>query len=125
DLTTSRYGAEFANAGSGVLAIQTDTGDDHWRFGTTNFLPGFDLQRGTHLGNWFPRWTLSGPVQKGRAWFSDGVSLQHSFTLVRELPAGNDTSQQWSGDNLLRGRYNLSAKQNLQGNFLYNWSVSN
>jgi hypothetical protein len=29
DMSTGRYGAQFANAGTSVLAIQTDTGDDH------------------------------------------------------------------------------------------------
>src|SRR5579862_4925688 len=77
NVTTGRYGAQFANAGSGVLALQTDTGDDRWRFGTTNFPPSLSFQRGVHLGNWFPRANFSGPIHKGRAWFSDAVSLQH------------------------------------------------
>src|ERR1051326_204444 len=77
DVASGRYGSQFANAASGVLALQTDTGDDHWRFGTTNFLPSLSFQRGTHLGNWFPRLTVSGPIQKGGAWFSDAASLQH------------------------------------------------
>src|SRR5689334_5686496 len=37
EVTSGRYGSQFANAGSGALALVTDTGDDRWRFGTTNF----------------------------------------------------------------------------------------
>ena len=122
DMSTGRYGAQFANAGTGVLALQTDTGDDHRRFRITNFLPSLSLERGPHLGNWFPRVNFSGPLKKGRLWFSDGASTQHDFTLVHELTPGSDISQQWSGDNLLRGQYNLTPSQSLQGNFLYNGS---
>jgi hypothetical protein len=124
EVTTGRYGSQFANAGSGVLALQTNTGDDRWRFGTTNFPPSLSFQRGTHLGNWFPRATFSGPIQRGRAWFSDGASLQHDFALVRELPPGSDISETWSGDNLFRLQYNVTPRQALQGNFLYNASVA-
>ena len=124
DVATGRYGAQYANAPAGVLALQTDNGDDRWRFGTTNFLPSFDFDRGVHLGNWFPRATFSGPLKKGRAWFSDSLSLQHGFSLVRELPRGADTSQYWAGDNLLRAQYNFSPAHSLQGNFLYNAAVT-
>jgi hypothetical protein len=124
NVATGRYGPQFANAGSGVLALQTDMGDDRWRFGTTNFLPSLSTERGIHLGNWFPRMTFSGPIQKDRAWFSDALSLQHDFSVVRELPRGSDTSEDWSGDNLFRLQYNVTPSQSLQGNFLYNGSVA-
>jgi hypothetical protein len=124
NVTTGRYDSQFANAGSGVLALQTDTGDDRWRFGTTNFPPSLSFDRGTHLGNWFPRATFSGPIQKGRAWFSDGVSVQHDFALVKELPPGRDISETWSGDNLFRLRYNATPAHSIQTNFLYNDSVA-
>jgi hypothetical protein len=120
NVVTGRYGAQYSNAPAGVLALQTDNGDDHWRFGTTNFLPSFNFDRGIHLDNWYPRATVSGPIKKGRAWFSDSLSLQHGFTLVRELPRGRDTSDYWSGDNLFRAQYNVSARHSLQGNLLYN-----
>jgi hypothetical protein len=124
DVWTGRYGAQYANAPAGVMALETDDGDDRWRFGTTNFLPSFNFERGIHLDNWFPRATLSGPIKKGRAWFSDSVSLQHGFTLVRELPKGADTSHYWAGDNLFRAQYNFLPSHSLQGNFLYNLATS-
>ena len=124
DVLTGRYGAQYSNAPAGVLALETDNGDDRWRFGTTNFLPSFNFERGIHLDNWFPRATFSGPLQKGRAWFSDSLSLQHGFTLVRELPRGADTSDYWAGDNLFRAQYNLTPSHSLQGNFLYNAAMT-
>jgi len=120
DVTTGRYGSQYINAGASVLALETESGTDRSRFRTTNFFPSLSFERGTHLGSWFPRMTFSGPLRKGRAWFADGVSIQHDFTLVRELPPGSDISEDWSGDNLFRVQYNVTPSQSLQGNFLYN-----
>ncbi|MBI3664606.1 MAG: TonB-dependent receptor [Acidobacteria bacterium] len=119
---TGRYGAQYAHAGAGVVALDTTAGDDRWRFGATNFIPDLNLERGVHFGNWNPRFTFSGPLRKGKAWFSDAVSIQHSFDLVREQPPGSDTTTQWGGDNLLRAQINLAPANLLQGSFLYNRS---
>jgi Carboxypeptidase regulatory-like domain len=120
EVQTGRIGAGYAHSGASVLNLETPDGDDKWRVGTTNPVPGIDIQQGVRLGNWYPRFTLSGPIQRGRFWFSDAISLQHTFTLVRELPDDANTSTQWAGDNLLRLQYNFSPKHILHGSFLYN-----
>ena len=122
-VASGRYGAQYAHAADAVMEIKTSVGDDRWRFGTTDFFPGVDLRQGVHLGNWYPRFNFSGPVQKGRAWFSDGISLQHTFSLIQGLPHNADTQTQWSGDNLFRLQVNLTPSNILQGNFLYNVSA--
>ncbi len=124
EVDAGRYGVQYGRGGTGVLALDTMMGDDKWRAGTTNFVPGLDVQQGVHLGNWYPRLTLSGPIKTGRAWFSDALSLQHTFHLVNELPRGADISSQWAGDNLLRAQINLTPRNLLQGSFLYNRSNS-
>src|SRR6267378_1175777 len=120
DVQTGRIGAGYAHSGANVLSLETPDGDDKWRFGTTNPIPGIDIQQGVRLGNWYPRFTFSGPIERGRFWFSDAISLQHTFTLVRELPDDANTSTQWAGDNLLRLQYNFSPKHILHATFLYN-----
>jgi len=120
EVETGRYAAQYAHGGAGVLSLDTTPGDDRWRFGITNFIPGINFDRGTHFGNWYPRVTFSGPLQKGRMWFSDGVSVQHAFKLISEQPPGADTITQWSGDNLLRIQLKLTPRNVLQGSFLYN-----
>jgi len=115
-----RYGAQYAHAGGAVMEFNTYVGDDRWRFGTTDFFPAVNLQQGLHLGNWYPRFNFSGPLHKGRAWFSDGISIQHTFSLIQGLPRNGDTQEQWSGDNLFRVQINLTPTNILQGNFLYN-----
>jgi len=120
EVQTSRIGAGYAHSGASVLNLETPDGDDKWRFGTTNPIPGIDIQQGVRLGNWYPRFTFSGPIEHGKFWFSDAISLQHTFTLVRELPADSNTATEWAGDNLLRLQYNFTPKHILHGSFLYN-----
>jgi hypothetical protein len=122
-VASGRYGAQYAHAASAVMDLKTYVGDDRWRFGTTDFFPSINLQQGLHLGNWYPRFNFSGPLHKGRAWFSDGISLQHTFTLIQGLPSNANTQQQWSGDNLFRIQMNLTPTNILQGNFLYNMTA--
>jgi hypothetical protein len=119
-VSSGRYGAQYAHAAGGVMELNTYVGDDRWRFGTTDFFPAVNLQQGLHLGNWYPRFNFSGPLHKGRAWFSDGISAQHTFSLIQGLPRNADTQQQWLADNLLRVQMNLTPTNILQGNFLYN-----
>jgi Carboxypeptidase regulatory-like domain len=120
EVQTGRIGAGYAHSGANVLSLETPDGDDKWRFGTTNPIPGIDIQQGVRLGNWYPRFTFSGPIKRERFWFSDAISLQHTFTLIRELPADANTSGEWAGDNLFRLQYNFSPKHILHGSFLYN-----
>jgi hypothetical protein len=122
-VASGRYDAQYAHAGSAVMELHTYVGDDRWRFGTTDFFPSINLQQGLHLGNWYPRFNFSGPLHKGRAWFSDGISFQHTFALFQGLPRNANTQEQWSGDNLFRVQMNLTPTNILQGNFLYNMTA--
>jgi hypothetical protein len=120
EVQTGGVGAAFAHSGASILSLETPDGDDRWRFGITDPTPGINLQEGAHLGNWYPRFTVSGPIERGRFWFSDSISLQHTFAVVKQQPAGANTSEEWAGDNLLRLQYNFTPKHILHGSFLYN-----
>jgi hypothetical protein len=119
---TGGYGAHYSHAGAGILALDTSVGDDKWRFGTTNFFPGLSIRDGVRFGNWFPRATLSGPIKKGRAWFSEAISVQHRLTIVNGLPEGQNIATEWAGDNLIRAQVTLTPRNILQGTFLFNRS---
>src|SRR5256885_11725750 len=56
------------------------------------------------------RFTFSGPFVRGRFWFSDSVSVQHTFGVIKQLP-DPDTFADWAGDNLLRLEYNFSRSE--------------
>src|SRR6202790_1361993 len=92
-IDTGGYGAEFAHASAAILELDTQSGDDKLRFNVTNFIPDVNFQQGMHFGNWYPRASISGPIKRGRLWFSDALSIQHSFVLLKELPAGSSFSK--------------------------------
>jgi hypothetical protein len=120
EVQTGRFGVAYAHSGASVLSLETPDGDDRWRFGTTDPAPGINIQQGAHLGNWYPRFTFSGPIERGRFWFSDSISVQHTFAVVKGLPSNADTFEEWAGDNLLRLQYNVSRRQILHASLLYN-----
>jgi len=123
-LQTGDTSAAFAHAGAGVLSIDTATGDDHWRFGTTDFIPPPIVEQGVHLGSWYPRFTFSGPIVRKRAWFSEALSVWRVFGVVKGLPSGQDFSTAWYGDSLTRVQVNLTPHNALSANFLYNQSYA-
>lgn len=119
EVQTGSIDASYPHSGANILSLMTPDGDDRWRFGTTNPGPGINVQEGVHLGDWYPRFTFSGPFIRGRFWFSDSVSVQHTYGVVRQLP-DPDTWEEWAGDNLLRLQYNFSPKHILHASALYN-----
>jgi len=120
EVQTGRFGAAYAHSGASILSLETPDGDDRWRFGTTNPAPGINIQQSAHLGNWYPRFTFSGPIERGRFWFSDSISVQHTFAVVKGLPSNGDTFEEWAGDNLFRLQYNVSRRHILHASLLYN-----
>lgn len=120
EVESGRFNTRFGDGGAGVLAIDTSSGDESWRTGATDFLPGISLKEGLELTSWYPRLTLSGPIRKGRAWFSDALCLQRTLSFVEDLPDEEDSISQWAGDTMLRTQVKLTPKYAIQGNFLYN-----
>lgn len=120
EVQSGRIDASYPHSGANILSLVTPDGDDRWRFGTTNPSPGINVQEGVHLGDWYPRFTFSGPIERGRLWFSDSISVQHTFGVVKQLPSNANTFEEWAGDNLLRLQYNFSPKHILHASVLYN-----
>ena len=120
EVQTGRIDASYPHSGASILSLVTPDGDDRWRFGTTNPGPGINVQEGVHLGDWYPRFTFSGPIERGRFWFSDSISVQHTFGVVKQLPSTANTFEEWAGDNLLRLQYNFTPKHILHASVLYN-----
>ncbi len=120
DLATGRYSPEFGKGSAGVLNVSTETGTDRFHYTTTDFIPGLSVQQGLHLGNWYPRVGVSGPIVKGRAWFSDTFESEYTESLVTGLPSGQDTRSGWAGSNLLHTQVNLTPSNLLYADFLLN-----
>jgi hypothetical protein len=120
DLSSGGYSPEFGKGTAGVLNIRTENGTDAFHYTATDFLPGFSLQQGLHLSNWYPRFGLSGPIVRGRAWFSDTFDSEYDEAVVTGLPRGQDTRSGWTGSNLLHTQLNLAPSNILFADFLVN-----
>jgi len=55
EVLTSRFSAENGRGAAGVLDLKTKMGDDRFRFGGTNFIPGIATDGGLHVNKWTPR----------------------------------------------------------------------
>ncbi len=121
EFSTGRFSPEFGKGSAGALAIQTKTGTDQWRYSGTNFIPGFDIKKGLHLGTWSPRGNLSGPILKGRVWFSDSLDTEYQQLVVDDLPKGEDQASSLRGSNLIHTQINLTPSNIVYSDFLVNY----
>lgn len=120
DLASGRYSPEFGKGSAGVLNVSTETGTDKFHSTATDFIPGLSLQQGLHLGNWYPRVGVSGPIVTGRAWYSDTFDSEYTESLVTGLPSGQNTRSGWEGSNFLHTQINLTPSNLLFADFLIN-----
>jgi hypothetical protein len=125
DLESSRFSAENGRGSAGVLDLKTKMGDDRWRFGGTNFIPGIASDGGWHVNKWTPRLEVSGPLAKGRAWFHNGFDAFYNVDYVSGLPRGQNRTQGLTTSNLTRFQVNLTPANILTGSFLLNLSDLN
>jgi hypothetical protein len=116
----SRFSAEKGKSSSGALDINTEMGDNRWRFGGTNFIPGFGSQDGLHLDHWSPRWKVSGPIRRGRAWFHSAFEAYYTVSTISGLPKGQDRTRSLSGSDLTRLQWNIGNRHILTASFLAN-----
>ena len=84
------------------------------------FSPGLASSKVLHLGNWYPRLGVSGPIVRGRAWYSDTFDSEYNETVVTGLPKGQNTRRGWAGSNLLHTQVNLTPSNILFADFLVN-----
>jgi Carboxypeptidase regulatory-like domain/TonB dependent receptor/TonB-dependent Receptor Plug Domain len=120
DLSSGRSSPAYGKGTAGVLAINTESGTDKFHWTSTDFIPGLNIQQGLHLGNWYPRFGVSGPIVRGRAWFSDTIESEYSESVVTALPSGQNTRSGWAGSNLLHTQANLTPSNILFADFLAN-----
>ena len=125
DLESSRFSAENGRGSSGVLDIKTKMGDDHWRFGGTNFFPSLSTAGGLHIDKVTPRLEVSGPIVKGRAWFHSGLDVFYHDDTIPGLPRGQNRVRGTDVSDLSRVQVNLTAANILTGGFLFNLSDNN
>jgi Carboxypeptidase regulatory-like domain/TonB dependent receptor len=124
-LQNSRYPAEYWGGSGGVLTVNTGMGDDHFRFVGTDFVPSLIESHGIHLGSFYPRLMVTGPLKKGKAWFLFAPQVEYDQTFYTDLPAGQNNVPSWSYSPLAKAQVNVSSNNILTGSFLFNGFGSN
>ena len=124
DFKSGRYSPEYGKGSAGTLAIHTETGDDTFRYSGTDFVPGLDTSGGLHIGAYTPRLNFSGPIVKGRAWFSDNIDGNYNQLFVPDLPSGQNMRTSYGGSNLLHTQVNLTPANILFADVLFNITIT-
>jgi len=120
NVETSRLPAQYGKGPAGVLGLETGIGDDHYRFAATNFFPSFQNKKGWTLDKVDPRFTVSGPIEKRRIWFFDGLDGEYDNIIIPDLPAGEDRDNVWRLGNLAKLQANVTPRDIVTTSFLVN-----
>ncbi len=120
NVETSRSPAEIGKGSGGAISFTTGMGDDRFRITTTDFVPSLQDRKGIHINTWTPRFTFSGPLKKGKAWFALYPEGEYDQTIVQELPPGSDRETAVRYGNLAKVQVNLSNSNILTGTYLIN-----
>ena len=107
NVETGALSPEYGKGSAGVISVNMKTGDDRLRYSATNFIPGLENDKGLRVGSWYPRANLSGPLRRGRVWFSDSLAAQYVQTIIRDLPVGQDKASSIRYNNYLHVQANL------------------
>ncbi|MBV9182512.1 MAG: TonB-dependent receptor, partial [Acidobacteria bacterium] len=117
---TTRIPAQYGKGPAGVLALETGIGDDHYRFAATNFIPSVQNKKGWTLDKVDPRFTVSGPIRKGKLWFFNGIDGEYDNVIIPSLPNEEDRDTIWRLGNLAKIQANFGTGDIVTTTFLVN-----
>ncbi len=117
----AREPAEDGKGAGGILIFNTGIGDDHYRFYATDFIPSAQFKHGLRFDQFLPRFTFSGPFEKGKIWFYNAFDGEYDNTIYTQLPVGHDNDHVLRLGNLTKLQANLTARNILTLSFLPNY----
>jgi hypothetical protein len=114
------YSAAFGNAAGGVTDIVTKSGEDKFRFQGQNFMPRLRFKEGVNgVDSFTPRVHFSGPIEKGKLWYSEAASFRFVRSRVDELePLEQSEQKVKSFDAVSQIDYQMSSAQHVTGTFV-------
>ncbi len=119
DLDLTGYSAEFGKGSGGVVRVESKFVGDKTKWDITDFLPGLNFKRRT-VSDFSPRFLLSGPIVRGKAWFMYSGSLRYVRTFNEGLPEGVNRQNQTVADQLVKLQWNLGEAHVLTMSLLNN-----
>jgi Carboxypeptidase regulatory-like domain len=120
DVRSSRYSAQFGKGSGGLTDLEVQDGDNKFRYNATDFIPTFQNVKGFQFNNWTPRAYFSGPLVRDKAWFDLSHEGENDLIVVKELPDGADSTNQWRTADMARLRLNATPGNVLTASALVN-----
>lgn len=116
----SREPAEEGKGSGGVLNLNTNNGDDRFRFFATDFIPSVQDKHGLRFDQFLPQLTYSGPIVKKKMWFYDALDGEYDNVVYTELPVGQDNDHILRIGNLFKILSNVTNRDIVTTSFLLN-----
>lgn len=122
EVHTLPYSAEYGQVTAAVTKVVTRGGSDEWDFNVAHPIPSLRFRDGTIMGirSATPRVQLTGPIKRGKAWFSQGVDYRFVRSQVRDMDLpGEDEEILENFDSFTQLDLKLSDRHSLTTTFSY------
>jgi len=115
------YSAEYGRVTAAVAEIKTRGGTDEWDVDTGDLLPKLNFRDGKIRGirAFVPQIAVSGPLKKGKAWFSQGLAYRFVRTRTYDVSSGDDEQILESYDSFTQLDWRMAEKHHLTTTFSY------
>ena len=113
EVDTSRYSAQYGKGSAGVLALDTKSADNKFRFSFVDFVPTVQNVKGLNFNNWTPRGSFSGPIIEDKLWFYAAHESEYDLNIIKEQPSGADTNTVWRTDDLVKLQFSPNSRNTL------------
>lgn len=120
NVESTRYPVQYGRTTGGVIALETGSGGNKFRFNATNFLPSYHDIHGLRFDKIEPRFTLSGPLVRNRASFFDAIEGIYTDVYIPELPAGARNNYPVRGSNFLKLNIDATPANTVTTALLFN-----
>ena len=115
------YSAEYGRVTGAVAKIKTRGGTDEFDIDVGDFWPRPNFRDGTIKGfkSWIPQVQVSGPIKKGKAWFSQGIAYRFARSRVYDVLQGEDERILENFDSFTQFDLRLAEKHHLTATFSF------
>jgi len=121
EVTQVPYSAEYGRVTAAVAEIKTRGGTDEWDVDTGDLLPKLNFRDGKIRGirAFVPQIGVSGPLKKGKAWFSQGLAYRFVRSRTYDVTSGEDEQVLESYDSFTQLDWRVAEKHHLTTTFSY------
>lgn len=113
EVENSRFPVQYGKSSGGILNIESQDADNHFRWNITNFIPSFQKVKGLNFDSWTPRAYVAGPLLRNKLWFFLAHLQENTQDLIKELPDGQDASRLARADDLMKLQWAPTARHSV------------